>query len=254
LSAPAPPPGAGEARPACANCGTELIGAFCHACGQERGAGAVTLRAMVAELADEVLSLDGRFVRTFRTLLFRPGVLTLEYLARHRAGYYSPFRLYLLVSAAHLVLVAATGATSFFFFTVSGSGDGLGRMAALLPRLMFVLLPVFAVLLHVLQRPRRTFVEHFVFALHFHTAAFIVATVHILLVPLTTSPSALRAPAVVLDAGVQLSLLLYLYLALRVVYDGRWLPALGRMLVLLAGYVAALLLALVGMVRVLRYL
>ena len=254
MSAPAPPPHAGEARPGCANCGTELVGPFCHACGQERGPGAVTIRALVADVADEVLSLDGRFVRTFRTLLFRPGVLTREYLAGHRVGYFAPFRLYLLVSAAHLALVAATGATSFFFFTVSGSGERLGRMVALLPRLMFVLLPVFAVLLSLLQRPRRMFVEHFVFALHFHTVAFIVSTVHILLVPLTTRPSALRVPAVALDTGVQLYLILYLYLALRAVYGGTRLATVLKMAALVAGYVGALLLALVGLMRVLKYL
>lgn len=252
MSAPARPPEAGEARPACANCGTELVGAFCHACGQRRGPGAVTIRALVADVADE-LSLDGRLVRTFRALLFRPGVLTREYLAGRRVGYFSPFRLYLLVSAAHLALVAATGATSFFFFTVSGSGSGTGRIVALLPRLMFLLLPVFAVLLHGLQR-RRMFVEHFVFALHFHTAAFVIATVHILLVPLTTAGSALRAPAIVLDAGVQLYLLLYLYLAQRVVYGGPWPGTLLKTALLLAGYAAALLLALVGLVRVLKFL
>ncbi|HLL84437.1 MAG TPA: DUF3667 domain-containing protein [Longimicrobium sp.] len=254
MSAPLGGAEAGEARPACANCGTELMGAFCHACGQERGPGAVTLRALVAEVADEVLSLDGRFVRTFRTLLFRPGVLTREYLAGHRVGYFSPFRLYLLVSAAHLALVAATGATSFFFFTVSGSRGATGKAMALLPRLMFVLLPLFALLLHVLhRRPRRMFVEHFVFALHFHTAAFIVATAHILLVPLTTGASALRPAAIVLDAGVQLYLLAYLYRALRVVYGGSRTVACVKMALLLAGYAAALLLALVAHIRLLKY-
>lgn len=229
-----------------------LVGAFCHACGQERGRGPVTIRALVADVADEVLSLDGRLARTFRTLLFRPGVLTREYLAGRRVGYFSPFRLYLLVSAAHLALAAATGATSFFFFTVSGSGSGTGRIVALLPRLMFVLLPVFALLLQGLQR-RRTFAEHFVFALNFHTAAFVIATVHILLVPLTTSASVLRPPAIGLDAGVQLYLLLYLYLAQRAVYGGPWLGTLLKTALLLAGYAAALLLALVGLIRVLRF-
>lgn len=253
MSAPAPPPDAGEARPACANCGTELVGAFCHACGQEHGPGAVTIRALVADVADEVLSLDGRLVRTFRALLFHPGVLTREYLAGRRVGYFSPFRLYLLVSAGHLALVAATGATSFFFFTVSGTGSGTGRIVALLPRLMFVLLPVFAMLLHALQR-RRTFAEHLVFALHFHTAAFVVATAHTLLVPLTTSASALRVPALVLDGAVQFYLLPYLYLSQRVVYGGSWPATLLKMALLLAGYVAALLLALVGLIRVLKFL
>lgn len=252
MSAAAPPPEAGGARPDCANCGTALVGAFCHACGQERGPGAVTIRALVADVADEVLSLDGRLARTFRTLLFRPGVLTREYLAGRRVGYFSPFRLYLLVSAAHLALVAATGATSFFFFTVSGSGSGTGRIVALLPRVMFVLLPVFAVLLRWLQR-RRTFAEHFVFALHFHTAAFVIATAHILLAPLTTSTSALRAPAIAIDAGVQLYLLLYLLLAQFVVYGGPWPATLLKTALLLAGYAAALLLALVGLIRLLRF-
>jgi hypothetical protein len=120
---------------------------------------------------------------------------------------------------------------------------------------MFVLLPVFALLLHVLhRRARRVYLEHFVFALHLHTTTFVIATIRILLAPLTTSPSALRGPAVVIDSAVQLYIVVYLYAALRVFYGGGRLATVVKMVALLAGYIAALLLALFGFIRALKFL
>jgi hypothetical protein len=57
------------------------------------------VRALVGELAQETLNLDGRLFRTLK-LLPQPGRLTQRFLAGQRASFLSPVRLYLLASVA----------------------------------------------------------------------------------------------------------------------------------------------------------
>jgi hypothetical protein len=80
------------------------------------------------------------------------------------------------------------------------------------PVAMFVMLPVFALLLQVMYiRSKRYYVEHFVFALHYHAFAFLIFTVIMVL------PDVLR-PALLL-----IWLYLYLPIALKRVY-GQGVP------------------------------
>src|SRR5689334_20925279 len=71
-----PPDDAATSEAACANCGAALAGAFCHRCGQERGAAGRSgyLRKVLADAA----SIDGKAVSSLRDLVFRPGFLTHE--------------------------------------------------------------------------------------------------------------------------------------------------------------------------------
>jgi hypothetical protein len=196
---------------------------------------------MAAGVADDLLSLDARIVRTLRGLLFRPGFLTSEYLAGRRVGYVPPFRLYLLVSAVNLALAASLRSNSFFFFSSTPSG---ARVIALLPRVMFILLPAFAAILAVVYRGRM-FAEHFVFALHFHSAAFLLATAHLLLVaPEVGLPKPLVPAARVVDALLQIGVFVHLYLSLRRAYGRSHLATAASMAAVLAAYFVALFAAL----------
>ena len=112
---------------------------------------------------------------------------------------------------------------------------------------MFVLLPAFAgVLALVYRAAKRLYAEHFVFALHFHAAAFVFASLHVLLV----SPGPWLPPAArVLDGTVQLAVPVHLYLSLRAVY-GRSRPATAlSMAALLAGYLLVLFAAVTAVVQ-----
>jgi hypothetical protein len=82
----------------CRNCGAELGGAFCAACGQRALQPDPTLREFLHELAEELLHWDGKLATTFRLLATRPGALTNEYLAGRRIRYISPLRVYLTCS------------------------------------------------------------------------------------------------------------------------------------------------------------
>jgi hypothetical protein len=93
----------------CLNCGAALSGPYCAACGQPDSETNITLRGMLAELAEDVLNWDSRFLTSVRQLLLKPGFLTTEYLAGHRARHAPPFRLFLLGSVLFLAAVGLTG-------------------------------------------------------------------------------------------------------------------------------------------------
>ena len=93
-------PHAGEAHRGhgglCLNCGTALVGEFCHECGQ---AGHVhrSLAAIGHDLAHGVLHFEGKIWRTLPMLLFRPGALTRRYIGGERARFVSPLALFLFL-------------------------------------------------------------------------------------------------------------------------------------------------------------
>ena len=78
----------------CLNCGAELAGAYCHACGQ-RAHVHRTLMAFWHDLAHGVLHLDGKIWRTLPMLVWRPGELTRRYVDGERARFVSPMALFL---------------------------------------------------------------------------------------------------------------------------------------------------------------
>lgn len=79
---------------ACLNCGAQLQGAFCHACGQ-KGHVHRTLSEVLHDLAHGVLHLDGKLWSTLPLLAFKPGKLTREYIDGRRARYVSPMAMFL---------------------------------------------------------------------------------------------------------------------------------------------------------------
>jgi hypothetical protein len=101
-SAVARPTPTGEA---CRNCGAALYGEFCYACGQPRVGWVRHVRELAADFVDSVLNIDGRFLRTLVTLFFRPGRMTVDYLAGARGRYASPFRLFFVLCALAFLLV-----------------------------------------------------------------------------------------------------------------------------------------------------
>lgn len=86
--------------PACRNCGAPAGEAFCPRCGQETATRLPSARQFLKEAAGRYVALDGRLCRTLAALLFRPGFLTLEYLAGRRRCYVRPSRLFLVLSLA----------------------------------------------------------------------------------------------------------------------------------------------------------
>jgi len=96
----------------CLNCGADLHGAFCAACGQRSVPADPTVGELAGDAWQELSGYDGRIAETFRSLL-HPGRLTLEYLDGHRARYLSPVRLYLTLSVIYFVIAASAPVDPF---------------------------------------------------------------------------------------------------------------------------------------------
>jgi hypothetical protein len=77
----------------CANCGAPMQGEFCHECGQSIHTVLRPMHHMVEDTVEMLLHVDGRALHTVPPLLYRPGLLTMEYFAGRRQRYVAPFRL-----------------------------------------------------------------------------------------------------------------------------------------------------------------
>ena len=87
--------GVGEgAHGVCLNCGTALIGSFCHACGQN-GHVHKTLTSIGHDLLHGVFHFEGKVWRTVPMLVTRPGGLTRRYIDGERARFVSPLAMFL---------------------------------------------------------------------------------------------------------------------------------------------------------------
>lgn len=80
----------------CANCGTQLTGAFCHACGQSAHIHRSLLH-MLEEALHGILHFDTKAWRTIPALIFRPGHLTKQYIEGKRTSFVSPLALFLFL-------------------------------------------------------------------------------------------------------------------------------------------------------------
>jgi Protein of unknown function (DUF3667) len=78
----------------CLNCGTALIGAHCHACGQKAHVHR-TLRSYGHDLLHGVFHFEGKVWKTLPMLVFKPGELTRRYIHGERAKFVSPLALFL---------------------------------------------------------------------------------------------------------------------------------------------------------------
>ena len=114
-------------------------------------------------------------IRTLRTLFGRPGELTRQYLAGRRQHYTPPLRLYLVVSLLFFLTMSWAASRGLLLEggeTLAADAPEQARiLGEELPRLVFLLLPVFALSLKA-AFPRRLYFDHLVYSLHFHCVAY----------------------------------------------------------------------------------
>jgi hypothetical protein len=98
--APIAPPEPAAAPRRCENCGAQLLGGHCYACGQPTKGLVRHFSSIVGDFLDSVFNFDTRTLRTLGPLLLRPGHLTNEYFHGHRVRYVSPVRLFFFLCIA----------------------------------------------------------------------------------------------------------------------------------------------------------
>ncbi len=269
----------------CANCGARLAGPWCSQCGQHAHDSARGFGALLHDAWHSLTHVDGRLARTLDLLFRRPGALTAEYFANRRERYVPPFRLYLVCSLVFFALASLTagqGDPSGPAVRLDGAedpvaacsdlswnggkppawlreaclrvtqdqGQALGRaFLANAPKMMFVLLPVFALLmLPFWWRPRRLYVEHLVFALHTHAFLFSAFSLLLVLAAIGGRLAWLATPVLLLSFALWSWLLAYPWLAMRRRYGQSRLVTSLKFLALFSGYACLLGIALLGTV------
>jgi len=225
----------------CENCSAELRGPFCHSCGQRAESLPAGALGYLSRLMTGIVGYDSRVLRSVVGLLFRPGRLTAEYLRGRRIHYIEPLQIYLLSAAAFFLVHAyrpfiqfnpETGGASSTLGPASATGNlsetvvqrletqGItlevfaerfdAWVSAYLPVLLLALLGVFTLLIWALNgRSKKSFATHAVFTLHW-SAFYLILEGVFRVVPIPNIWSVLIG-------------LVYLVVAMRVVYQQNWL-------------------------------
>lgn len=247
--------------PACPNCGSTLVRRYCAECGQAAPRpDDYAVRTHLAEAFDQVVSVDGRALRTAGALIGSPGKLTTEHFAGHRARYLRPLQLFLVVNL--LLFVAAPRMPMFSYslenylrysppspglvrrMTAPRGGDPAGarrftesfdrRVESQRKGLIVLFAPGLALALRGMFGLRRRrdgvptrFGEHLVFALHLLSFLWLVLAGWGLLARMASSIVALTGRTGMVAALFVLLLVTpaYLLLALRRVYRLGWVAA-----------------------------
>jgi hypothetical protein len=263
----------------CANCHAPLSGPWCALCGQKASSLDPTWHDLFHEALHEFVHFDSKFATTIKTLFRKPGRLTTEHLQGRRVRYVGPLRLYLMISAIYFVLsvvipnpnpdpptessttvqsqsVRVSRPSGIRSRILAGTVIASGRseylnelIAEAFPKMMFVLVPVFAIVLRILYRDRhRNYPQFLYFALHFHAAVFGLL---IVTVPLQALQS--ETPLKIAEFVVLIVALIYLLESLKSVFGGSTLQAIARTLAAAMIYGAVVFVVVGGTILSLLY-
>ena len=181
----------------CLNCGADLDGKYCAACGQKKvDRRDLSIRRFFGHVLNELTDLQSnKILRTFGALLFKPGQLTSEYLAgreriSHRAGAAVPdfqcdlfsVRLGSAVRCSRWRRPRGSVEPRWSFrwrservsihkLLAARISDRAERIAAVLRFLSVLVSGVFLSLLYFAMR--RYYVEHLIFSFHYYAFDFL---------------------------------------------------------------------------------
>ena len=219
----------------CRNCGSLLDGDYCGKCGQHNIDLERPIWSLAADVVRETFEVDGRVWLTIKTLFLSPGMLTGEFLAGRRRKYTSPLRLYLVTSISFFVIVAWLAQTGALLEPGQDPGFDAAVQARFLsddlPRLMFVLLPVFALLLKFAYFDKLYF-DHLIFSLHIHTVGYVVLALLLPLENVATQVLLMLVAQVVVFAYF----IAHFVIAVRRVYGSTWTASILKSVAVLFGY------------------
>ncbi len=179
-------------------------------------------RDAIRELLTELFDFDGRMLVSLRLLLTRPGFLSYEYINGRRASYTSPIRMYLVISLVFFFVLP------LILPDVTVTSPSHEVSVDLLSQAMFLLLPLFALLLKIFY-PQTFYLAHLVFAVHLFSAMFIIFAL-----TMSIESAADRYVAVMRRQLVLLVyVIVYFVIALRITYQQSWLKSVLKFLALL---------------------
>ncbi|GEM_PF-1031189 len=95
----------------CKTCGSELLGDYCHSCGEKRlKPEDKSARKWLADLFSNIWMLDGKLFNTAKAMMLAPGRFARDYIEGIRKPYVKPLNLFLM---ANLVYFLTSGFDTF---------------------------------------------------------------------------------------------------------------------------------------------
>ncbi|MFT4630343.1 MAG: hypothetical protein ACI8PV_001465 [Dinoroseobacter sp.] len=215
----------------CSNCDNLIAkqSKYCSQCGQSVASFEKPIRPVLTEMLHETLDTDGRMLLTIKTLLLKPGLLSLEYRNGKRTLYTPPLRMYLVISILFFLLISALDLSNY------QQGENFSAEIEYYPKIMFALLPLLALLFQLLFRGT-FYLSNLVFALHIHCIAYMIFAVMIPMEAYEKTYSLL----IFLQFPFIIYLLVYIVLALKRYYAQSWGKVIAKFLALFFLYVNAM--------------
>ena len=238
----------------CPSCHGAVSTPYCPGCGERPlRPQELTLHGLASQAFEALTDVDGRLLRSLRSLVARPGLLTVAYAEGRRKPFIGPVSLFLTTNVLFFAIEAMSGGTVFaaplqgHLHTQPWSGMAgpivAARLQALnLPLEMFA--PRFdaAVATHarslillmticfapvaalIFRRRGRPFAVHAVFSLHLYGFILLTLSVGTLVPAAGMVAGGVRSTSDTLDHALTLALLAiiaaYLYKAIGTVYGG----------------------------------
>jgi ribosomal protein L32 len=246
----------------CPSCDTKTLGQFCSHCGEKEVADEdYSLRHFLAESVSTLTLLESKVLRSVWLVTSRPGYLSTEYFQGRRVRYMKPLQLFIFLNVVYYFSLTLFTATTFTtplatqlhmndYYPAYASRRVIHKLqkeqinyetlerkynektGVLSKTLIFLLIPIFALLFYALFfKKRKYFVEHVVVATHFWSfnlilLGVILPLVSVLLIRLSKALNI--SSAYVTNDGVTSSVLqicfaAYLFVMLRRTYAAsRW--------------------------------
>ncbi len=195
---------------------------YCSSCGQSAKVINRPWHEAVKEIFFELVDVDGRMMTSLRWLLLHPGKLSHEYIHGRRKAHTSPIRMYLVISLVFFFLLSLQSGAVLTGYSSSISMDRYSQA-------MFLLLPVFALLLKLFYR-QTYYIAHLVCALYLFSAMFVIFAGMMFL---ETAADKYWVAAVA-QAILLLYILGYCVVTFRTVYQNSWLKSAFKFLGVLA--------------------
>jgi hypothetical protein len=212
--------------------------AFCPKCGQAKIIDD-SIRGFFNQFLEDYFTFDSKIFKSISPLLFRPGFLVNEYKEGKRIRYIPPLRIFIF--------------TSILFFLLISMGNGHTKdmqeteidyfFNAILPKLFFIFLPVFSLLLAWLFGQRgQPFTIHFLFSTYLHSFVFVLGAFYWILSRFLLSLGAVHLNGYLLMI-MGLLIFIYLWVSLKKVYGFSTMNQGIRITGLLLGYLVVVVLS-----------
>ena len=174
----------------CKNCGNAFTGSYCNNCGEKvYDEKDKKISHLVGEAFHFITHFEGKFFNTLKTIISKPGLLSLDYCNGIRKKYFRPISFFLMLVVVYLLFPVFEGLNQkLYYYTHNGLyGDyAIRKCIAVMQEkhlsesqlteqfhhkgervskfLLFIIIPIMALVSWVLGfKKRRLYFDHFIF-------------------------------------------------------------------------------------------